>query len=188
MHANDILAAQGLRNATVVDRDDIRGFAAEHPAAGGLVETTNSSRRRRDGLRQRGLRRPADSVTERTPTAVRYIDGLRNGWRAAKAVQDAMVSDRPVPSTDSVMGHPAASGSHKTTLSSRRQRDGLRQRDCEQLSPNRMPRSGLRTHPSYWATSHTESHASGSSSRVSISQRSRGSSKAAMQSAAADGS
>ena len=53
MHTNDILAAQGLRNATVVDRDDTRDFATRHPAAGGLVETTLSSRRQRDGLRQR---------------------------------------------------------------------------------------------------------------------------------------
>ena len=131
---SDVLAAQGLRNATVVDRDDTRGFATEHPAAGGLVETTNSSRRRRDGLRQRGLRRPADSVTERTPTAVRYIDGLRNGWRAANALRNAMVSDRPVPSADSATGHPAASGLRKITLSSRRQRERHCKRDCDRIN------------------------------------------------------
>ena len=129
MHTNAILAAQGLRNATVVDRDDTREDGTAHPAASGLVETTNSSRRRRDGLRQRGLRRPADSATERTPTAVRYIDGLRNGWRAANALHDTVVSDRPVPSTDSGRRHTAANGLRQTTQSSRRQRDGLRQRD-----------------------------------------------------------
>ena len=113
----------------MVDRDDTREDATGHPAVKGLRVTPVSSRRQRNGLRQRGLRRPADSVTERAPTAVRYIEGLRNGLRAANALHDTMVSDRPVPSTDSGREHPAGSGLRQPSLSSRRRRDGLRQRD-----------------------------------------------------------
>jgi len=42
-----------------------------------------------------------------------------------------MDSDRPVPSTDSGTGHPAASGLRKTTRESRRQRERFRKRDCD---------------------------------------------------------
>ena len=125
---SDVFAAESVRYVTVVARDDTRELATRHTAANGVRQATLSSRRQRNGLRQRGLRRPADSATERIPTAVRYIDGLRNGWRAAHALRNAMVSDRPVPSTDSATESPAASGHRQTTLSSRRQYDGLRQR------------------------------------------------------------
>ena len=123
----DVFAAQDVRNETESVRDDTRDSATGPTAASGLRQTMRSSRRQRDGLRQRGLRRAEDSATERTSTAVRYIDGLRCGWRAATTLRKAVVSDHPVPRAGSNRGHTAASGFCPATLSSLRQRYGLLQ-------------------------------------------------------------
>lgn len=54
VHINDVFAVQGVRNAMVLVCDDMRDYGTGHTAASGLRQTTLSSRRQRDGLRQRG--------------------------------------------------------------------------------------------------------------------------------------
>ena len=47
------------------------------------------------GLRERGLRRPEHCATEPFVTAVSEPDGLGNGWRAGRALLDAVLAFRP---------------------------------------------------------------------------------------------